>query len=170
MSLIPESGICPGEGNGNPLQYSCLENPVSRGAWWARVHRVATSRIWLKQLSKHAKDSKKRKEPDQEPGTGKKIWDKSGTHQNMSNKISGTYLLRHPSIDQGKQNPWVPLLLPIWRWCLWSKTQSHNHRLPGHLLSLPKSENVYNTSMIKLINKNFKELFVSWRQNMTLQI
>ena len=38
--LIPESGICPGEGNGNPLQYSCLENPVSRGAWWARVHRV----------------------------------------------------------------------------------------------------------------------------------
>ena len=31
----------PGEGNGNPLQYSCLENPVGRGAWWATVHRVA---------------------------------------------------------------------------------------------------------------------------------
>ena len=33
-----------GEGNGNPLQYSCLENPVDRGAWWAAVHGVAQSR------------------------------------------------------------------------------------------------------------------------------
>jgi len=40
MSLIPGSGRCPGEGNGNPLQYSCLENPMGRGAWWATVHRV----------------------------------------------------------------------------------------------------------------------------------
>ena len=32
-----------GEGNDNPLQYSCLENPVDRGAWWAAVHRVAQS-------------------------------------------------------------------------------------------------------------------------------
>ena len=35
------SGRCPVEGNGNPLQYSCLENPMDRGAWWATVHRVA---------------------------------------------------------------------------------------------------------------------------------
>ena len=35
MGLIPESGISPGEGNGNPLQYLCLENPMDRGAWWA---------------------------------------------------------------------------------------------------------------------------------------
>ena len=40
-----------GEGNGNPLQYSCLENPVDRGTWWAAVHGVAQSRTWLKQLS-----------------------------------------------------------------------------------------------------------------------
>ena len=33
----------PGRGHGNPLQYSCLENPMDRGAWWATVHRVATS-------------------------------------------------------------------------------------------------------------------------------
>ena len=33
----------PGEGNGNPLQYSCLENPLDREAWWAKVHEVATS-------------------------------------------------------------------------------------------------------------------------------
>ena len=32
-----------GEGNGNPLQYSCLENPMDKGAWWATVHRVAES-------------------------------------------------------------------------------------------------------------------------------
>ena len=39
------------EGNGNPLQYSCLENPVDGGAWWAAVHRVAQSWTRLKRLS-----------------------------------------------------------------------------------------------------------------------
>ena len=43
-----------GEGNGNPLQYSHLENPVDRGAWWAAVHSVAQSRTRLKRLSMHA--------------------------------------------------------------------------------------------------------------------
>ena len=43
-----------GEGNGNPLQYSCLENPVGRGAWWAAVHRVTQSQTWLKRLCMHA--------------------------------------------------------------------------------------------------------------------
>ena len=38
---IPGSGRCPGVGNGNPLQYSCLENPMDRGAWRATVHEVA---------------------------------------------------------------------------------------------------------------------------------
>ena len=42
---------CVGEGNGNPLQYSCLENPLDRGAWWAAVHRVAQSQTRLKRLS-----------------------------------------------------------------------------------------------------------------------
>ena len=40
-----------GEGNGNPLQYSCLENPMDRGVWWAVVHGVATSRTWLRDLT-----------------------------------------------------------------------------------------------------------------------
>ena len=40
---IPGSGRAPGEGNGNPLQYSFLENPEDRGGWWATVHRVAKS-------------------------------------------------------------------------------------------------------------------------------
>ena len=39
--LIPVSGRSPGEGNGNPLQYSCLKNPMDRGAWQATVHGVA---------------------------------------------------------------------------------------------------------------------------------
>ena len=38
---IPGSGRSPGEGNGNPLRYSCLENPTNRGAWWATVHGAA---------------------------------------------------------------------------------------------------------------------------------
>jgi len=40
-----------GEGNGTPLQYSCLENPVDGGAWWAAVHGAAQSRTRLKRLS-----------------------------------------------------------------------------------------------------------------------
>ena len=40
-SLIPGSGRAPGGEYGDPLQYSCLENPMARGAWWAMVHRVA---------------------------------------------------------------------------------------------------------------------------------
>ena len=43
LRSIPGLGRSPGEGNGNPLQYSCLENPMDRGAWWATVHRVAKS-------------------------------------------------------------------------------------------------------------------------------
>ena len=38
---IPESGRSPGGGHGNPLQYSCLKNPMNRGTWWASVHGVA---------------------------------------------------------------------------------------------------------------------------------
>ena len=47
LGLIPGSGRSPGEGNGNPLQYSCLENLMDQGAWWATVHGVAKSRTRL---------------------------------------------------------------------------------------------------------------------------
>ena len=40
LGLIPVSGRSPGEGNGNPIQYSCLGNPMDRGAWWATVHEI----------------------------------------------------------------------------------------------------------------------------------
>ena len=48
---IPWSGRSPGGGHGNPLQYSCLENPMDRGAWQITVHIVAKSQTWLKRLS-----------------------------------------------------------------------------------------------------------------------
>ena len=50
MSYVNKTG----GGNGNPLQYSCRENPVDSGAWWAAVHRVTQSRTRLKRLSMHA--------------------------------------------------------------------------------------------------------------------
>ena len=48
LGLTPGSGRSPGEGNGNPLQYHCLENPMDRGAWQATVHRVTKSQTRLK--------------------------------------------------------------------------------------------------------------------------
>ena len=56
MGLILGLGRFPG-GCGNPPQYSCLENPMRRGAWWATVHRVPKSWTWLKGLSIHAAQS-----------------------------------------------------------------------------------------------------------------
>ena len=50
---IPWLGRSPGRGRGNPPQYSCLENPMDRGAWQATVHRVKKSQTQLKQLSTH---------------------------------------------------------------------------------------------------------------------
>ena len=47
LGSIPGLGRSPGEGNGTPLQYSCLENPMDGGAWWATVHGVAKSRTRL---------------------------------------------------------------------------------------------------------------------------
>ena len=52
---IPGPGRSPGGRHGNPLQYSCLENVMDRGAWWATVHRIAQSQTRLKQLSTHAR-------------------------------------------------------------------------------------------------------------------
>ena len=48
VGSVPRLGRSPGERNGNPLQYSCLENPMDRGAWQATVHRVAKSQTQLK--------------------------------------------------------------------------------------------------------------------------
>ena len=57
VGLIPAFGRYPGGGDGNPLQYSCLENPTDRGAWRAAVHGVAKSRTRPKPVSMHTHDS-----------------------------------------------------------------------------------------------------------------
>ena len=53
MGWIPGSGRSPGGGHGNPLQDSCLENPMDRGAWRATIYSVAKSQTQLKQLNTH---------------------------------------------------------------------------------------------------------------------
>ena len=55
VGWIPRLGRSPGEGNGNPLQYSCLENPRDGGAWWAAIYRVAQSWTRLNWLSSSSK-------------------------------------------------------------------------------------------------------------------
>ena len=52
VGSIPGSGRSPGGGHGNPLQYSCLENPMDRGVWWTIVHRLPKSQTGLKPLRK----------------------------------------------------------------------------------------------------------------------
>ena len=54
---VPGWGRSPGGGHGHPLQYSCLENSMDRGAWQATVHRVTKSWTWLKQLHTHTHNS-----------------------------------------------------------------------------------------------------------------
>ena len=51
LSSIPGSGRSTGKGNGNPLRYSCLENPMDGRAWWATFHKVAKSWTWLSGLT-----------------------------------------------------------------------------------------------------------------------
>ena len=83
VGLIPGLGRSPGGGYGNPLQYSHLENPMDRGAWWATVHRVAKSQTRLKRQS-----TQKRDESDR---VRKKNWDKAH-HLFCQNGISLCYL------------------------------------------------------------------------------
>ena len=54
MGSIPGSGRSPGEEHGNPLQYSWLENPMDREAWWAAVHRFPKSWLWLSNKAQHS--------------------------------------------------------------------------------------------------------------------
>ena len=59
LGSIPGSRRSPGEGNGYLFRYSCLENPMDRGAWWATVHRDAKSQTQLKRLNTHNTTYKK---------------------------------------------------------------------------------------------------------------
>ena len=78
-----------GEGNGNPLQYSCLENPVDRGALWAAVHRVTQSQTQLKQLSMYAMEK--------EMATHSSVlaWRIPGTEEPGGQPSTGLHRVRH---------------------------------------------------------------------------
>ena len=47
LGSVPGLGRFPGKGNGNPLLYACLENPMDSGAWWATVRRITKTQTWL---------------------------------------------------------------------------------------------------------------------------
>ena len=103
---------CIGEGNGNPLQYSCLENPRDGGAWWAAIHRVTKSQTQLKRLSSQELVM------DREPGVLPSMESQRAGHDSASKqqREQPTYLLTFilsptpcsstflgkPSIEKGK--------------------------------------------------------------------
>ena len=92
LGLIPGSGRFPGEGNGNPRQYSCLENHRDAGAWWAAVHGVTQSQTRLKRLSSSSSSSRlviTFLSYDQ-PGTEKSHW--------KIRKSPSAVILEHPKI------------------------------------------------------------------------
>ena len=74
LGSIPGLGRSPGEGNGNPLQYSCLENPMDRGAWRATVHGVAKSRTQLSNFTHTGDSVVKRWEEGSRWGTHVYLW------------------------------------------------------------------------------------------------
>ena len=55
LGLIPGLGRSPGEGNGNPLQYCCLGNPMDKGAWWATDHGVSKNQIQLSNTAAYSR-------------------------------------------------------------------------------------------------------------------
>ena len=65
---------CIGEGNGNPLQHSCLENPRDSGAWWAAIYGVAQSQTRLKQLSRSSSSSSSSRPTGVHPFNNKMDW------------------------------------------------------------------------------------------------
>ena len=92
---IPGLGRLHGEGNSNTLQYSCLENPLGRGAWWATVHRFAKSWTQLKRFSTHAHSTISQK----------LLYRRSPVtlHTAISNKVSLLILLDHSGSNSKAQ-------------------------------------------------------------------
>ena len=66
----PANAGSPGGGHGNALQYSCLENPMDRGAWWATVHRVTKSWTQMERLNTHTQKEGNRRKRRRVPGRG----------------------------------------------------------------------------------------------------
>ena len=93
LGLIPGSARSPGVGNDNPLQYSCLGNPIDRGGWWTTVHRVAKSQAWL---SMHAASTGRIKLKWERLWGGTGLWGRSGI---LFGTLWVWYAIRCPSGD-----------------------------------------------------------------------
>ena len=120
LGLIPGLGRSPGEGNGNLLQYSCLENPIDRGAWQATVHGVARvgynlyvlyiiwSYLWEGKCQKASKSDFLFTPPNSFP-------------LSLSSFFLGSYL--QVCFVICFSNMWVYILFLLWKtvWVLWSK-------------------------------------------------
>ena len=103
---IPGSGRSPGGGHDNPLQFSCLENPMDRGAWWATVHGVTKSPTWLKRLSTARSSNCSAKRPwvsscDSER-TGPQLWrwqGQQGSPRALTTRTLGSYWRLFKELD-----------------------------------------------------------------------
>ena len=84
---------CVGEGNGNPLQYSCLENPRNEGAWWAAVYGITQSRTRLKGLS--SSSSEYTSEKAVAPHSSTLAWTIPGTEEPSGLLSMGSHRVRH---------------------------------------------------------------------------
>ena len=91
---IPGSGRSPQEGNGNPLQYSCLGNPMDRDAWWATVHGVAKSQTWLSDWTTTTKMAQMSTVP------------KSLIYLKIKHKLQGNIFIKHFSDYKKSKISW----------------------------------------------------------------
>ena len=125
---IPGLGRSPGEANGNPLQYSCLENPMDRGGWWATVHGIVKSRTRLSNFTSllhfeikcaswepqscHCKEMSRRKVESQKGGGsgGKATWTRTGDQQLPGGPFRGGH--RPPARASRETGNWTPPGLP----------------------------------------------------------
>ena len=105
-SLIPGLGRSPGEGNGNPLQYFCLDNPMDRGAWRATVHGVKKS--WIQLNSKTTQDGSHPTSKEQ------KNWFLAQSTPQVQIKADGWSLFQFP-----RSVLFIAPWSPTWVWAAW---------------------------------------------------
>ena len=125
-----------GEDNGNPLQYSCLENPRDRGAWWAAVYGVSQSRTWLKWLSSSSSSflylySTHRLKQNFSDSTK---WSQAKANRNLPTEHSGHSKHPHPTKQE------ITLHVDINRWSI-PKSELYSLQ--------PKMEKLYTVSKNK---------------------
>ena len=128
MVLIPDSGISPEEGNGNPLRHSCLGNPMDRGTWWVTVHGVAMSWTWLSNWHIHTHESHR------------KVISREGMSAAQVSKGSTWLLCYKQTGGDGEAETGVPVSWPLLlNDAQASQTQKSKSKHSPNLLFLPCS-------------------------------